>query len=134
MVGTHDAGSALSPESEAYMYSSGQNHPANARFKEVNKEMRLRRTKKMRTKVDDPQAADLIPDSRKTNGEKDWKAELPVIKYFYSMFASHVYLATQTWGDLYRLFKYFRLFQEWDDRRGSRLFLVYPSQFTELDL
>jgi len=48
------------------------------------------------------------------------------------MYSSHVYLAQSTWGDVYRLFKYFRLFQEWDDRKGSRLFLVYPNQLSEL--
>ena len=90
--------------------------------------MRLRRASKMRrTKVDDPQANDIIPDARKTNGAMDWTAPLPAIKYFYQMYSSHVYLATSTWGDVYRLFKYFHLFQEWDDRRGSRLFLVYPA-------
>ena len=47
------------------------------------------------------------------------------------MYSSHVYLATTTWGDLFRLYKYFNFFQEWDDRRGSRLFLVYPAQLTE---
>ena len=126
MVGDHKAGAALSPESEAYMISSAQNHPANTRFKQVNTQ-KMRKAKKMRTAVDDPQANDLIPDARKTNGEKTWKADQPAIKYFYTMYSSHVYLATCTWGDLYRLWKYFHLFQEWDDRRGSRLFLVYPA-------
>jgi len=142
MVGDHAAGGHLSFESEAYMLSSAQNHPANTRFKEVDsmaESMRLRRAQKWRTvstrkRVDNPQANDLIPDARKTNGEKDWKAGLPAIKYFQQMYSSHVYLATTTWGDLFRLYKYFNFFQEWDDRRGSRLFLVYPAQLTETDL
>lgn len=88
----------------------------------------------MATKVDDPQAGDDRPAEFKTSGELTWKEEGTPLSYFQSMYASHVYLATTTWGDVYRIFKYFRLFQEWDDRRGSRLFLVYPNQFTELDL
>jgi len=50
------------------------------------------------------------------------------------MYSSHVYTAQTTWGDAYRLHKYLRLFMDWDDRKGSRLFLVYPNQLTELDL
>jgi hypothetical protein len=33
MVGDHKSGPKISPESESYMYSSGQNHPVNWRFK-----------------------------------------------------------------------------------------------------
>jgi len=51
-----------------------------------------------------------LPVERLTNGEKDFIAVDPPIKYFYRMYSSHVYLATQTWGDLYRLYKYFHLF------------------------
>lgn len=92
--------------------------------------MRLAKTE---TKVPDPQANDDIPAARKTGAALDWKLADPLqSNYFYNMYSSHVYLAQSTWGDVYRLFKYFRLFQDWDDRKGSRLFLVYPNQLSEL--
>jgi hypothetical protein len=39
MVGDHKKGIVTSPESEQYMYSSGQSHPVNWRFKATKKEI-----------------------------------------------------------------------------------------------
>lgn len=45
MVGDHKKGRNYSNESESYLFSSGQNHPVNWRFKEKNnkKNPKLRR-------------------------------------------------------------------------------------------
>lgn len=64
----------------------------------------------MATKVVDPQAGDDVPAEFKTDGPLTWKEEGTPLSYFQLMYASHVYLATTTWGDVYRIFKYFRLF------------------------
>ena len=32
-----------------------------------------------------------------------------------------------TWGDLYRLYKYFRRFAAWDSKSGTRALRVYPA-------
>lgn len=71
---------------------------------------------------------------RKTSGELTWKTEGTPLSYFQTMYASHVYLATTTWGDVYRIFKYYRMFSTWDDSKGSRLFLIYPNQLDEIEL
>jgi len=85
-------------------------------------------------KAPDAQANDDQPEARKTVGPLEMTLADPASSYFYQMYSSHVYLAQPTWGDINRLFKYFRLFQEWDDSKGSRLFLIYPSQLSESDL
>ena len=82
-------------------------------------------------KAPDAQAKDDMPEARKTVGALDFTLTDEPSSYFYQMYSSHVYLAQPTWGDINRLFKYFRLFQEWDDSRGSRLFIIYPNQLTE---
>ena len=49
----------------------------------------------------------------KNEVEADRKFELTDKKpehYFYEMYKSQVYTQTSTWGDIYRLFKYFRRF------------------------
>ena len=32
------------------------------------------------------------------------------LKYFYEMYTNHVYDSTMTWGDVFRLYKYFMKF------------------------
>lgn len=53
-----------------------------------------------------------------------------MFKFFYNAFSNHVYDSTQTFGDVYRLFKYFFRFQEWDKERGRRLFKIFPCELT----
>ena len=47
------------------------------------------------------------------------------------MYATHVYDFTMTWGDLFRLFKYFQRFADWDKAQGARTLRVYPNQLTK---
>ena len=42
------------------------------------------------------------------------------------MYANHVYDSTMTWGDVYRLYKYYMKFSEWDGQQGTRTLRVYP--------
>ena len=59
-----------------------------------------------------------------TAAESTDGAEVPKYKdpsqYFYEMFKSHVYDMTATWGDVYRIFKYFRRFSNWDMSHGIK--------------
>ena len=43
------------------------------------------------------------------------------------MYANHVYDSTMTWGDVYRLYKYYMKFSEWDGQQGTRTLRVYPN-------
>ena len=43
----------------------------------------------------------------KSKSERTFKLDKDVFKFFYNAFSSHVYDQTQTFGDIYRLFKYF---------------------------
>ena len=49
------------------------------------------------------------------------------------MFSSHVKLGTMTWGDLFRLKKYYRMYSKWGDRNGVRMYLVFPNLLIEDD-
>lgn len=61
----------------------------------------------------------------------DWKVEDKPETYFQTTYASHVYSATTTWGDVYRMHKYYRLFSSWDGGKGGRLYMIYPNQLSE---
>jgi len=41
-------------------------------------------------------------------------ADKDPMHYFYQMYKNHVFTQTHTWGDCYRLFKYYRRFALWD--------------------
>jgi len=59
--------------------------------------------------------------------EKTFELDHNPILYFYNMYQNHVYNETMTWGDLYRLYKYYRRFAAWDSKSGSRTMRVYPA-------
>lgn len=40
-------------------------------------------------------------------------------------------IAKMTWGDLYRLFKYYIRFATWDGEIGTRSYRVFPNQLTK---
>lgn len=61
------------------------------------------------------------------------KSDKP-IHYVYSMYKSHVYEQRTTWGDVYRLFKYFRRFHGWDTSYNSRTFTILPAKLTKEQL
>lgn len=62
------------------------------------------------------------------NKERTFTLEGKTNSYFvYQMYSNHVYDQTMTWGDLYRVFKYFYQFQSWDASSATRLFRVVPS-------
>lgn len=46
------------------------------------------------------------------------------------MFRNHPYDEVMTWGDVFRLFKYWRRFQAWDAKKGTRLYKIYPNELT----
>ena len=57
--------------------------------------------------------------------ERKFDLEEKTNSYFtYEMFSNHVYDGTMTWGDLYRVFKYWYQFQNWDAARATRVFRV----------
>ncbi len=57
----------------------------------------------------DAQKDYVIPETRKTFMAKTFDLdETDKLKYFYQQYSSHAYLGTSTWGDIYRLVKYFR--------------------------
>jgi hypothetical protein len=91
-------------------------------------------TNKMRLAKKEGEAADKEKKEREfTLGEK-------TNSYFtYEMFSNHVYDGTMTWGDLYRVFKYWFQFQNWDAARATRVFRVAigglsTSQMSELSI
>lgn len=47
------------------------------------------------------------------------------------MYQNHVYDSKMTWGDLYRLFKYYIRFATWDGEIGTRSYRVFPNQLTK---
>lgn len=47
------------------------------------------------------------------------------------MYNNQVYDDTMTWGDLFRLFKYYRKFAKWDAEDGNRKLRVYPNRLTK---
>jgi len=77
----------------------------------------------------------VTPKNKQKDVAKDLSRELdknPLI-YFYNMFSSHVTLGTMTWGDLYRLMKYYRMYSKWADRDGVRMYLVFPNLLLDKD-
>lgn len=65
---------------------------------------------------------------------KTFKLEKDPLRYFYDSYKNHVYDETMTWGDVFRLHKYFRRFMEWDTKFGTRIFRVYPEKLTKEDI
>lgn len=80
--------------------------------------------------------------SKKVKKEDEKKDEEPMNKktytledkpylYIYSMYNNQVYDDTMTWGDLFRLFKYYRKFAKWDAEDGNRKLRVYPNRLSK---
>ena len=75
-----------------------------------------------------------IPENKRKSNVMEYKLQDNPLLYFFNMFSSHVYLGTMTWGDLYRLTKYYRMFSQWGDKKGPRMYLVFPNLISEDDL
>lgn len=74
-----------------------------------------------------------IPPNKRKSGSFNYKLEEDPLLYFYNMFSSHVYLGRMTWGDLFRLTKYYRIFSQWGDKKGVRMYLVFPNLISNED-
>lgn len=49
------------------------------------------------------------------------------------MFANHVYNGNLTYGDLFRMLKYCKLFGSWDTASHTRNYVIAPNKLTNLD-
>jgi hypothetical protein len=50
------------------------------------------------------------------------------------MFANHVYNGNLTYGDLFRMLKYCKLFGSWDTASHTRNYVIAPNKLTVLFL
>ena len=50
--------------------------------------------------------------------------------YFFNMFASYYSARRLTYGDFFRIFKYFRIFDNWDMQDQIRNYVIYPEKLT----
>lgn len=82
--------------------------------------MKLSKKVKQEVPNNDPKSED------KT--EKTFKLDGVPSDYVYAMYNNQVYDDTMTWGDLFRLFKYYRKFAKWDAEDGNRKLRVYPAK------
>jgi len=90
----------------------------------------MRFRKKEDEKKDEKKEEGKGEDDKDADDKRDFKLDDDVMKYFYESYQSHIYDVKMTWGDLFRLFKYYIRFSKWDSAIGTRTFRVYPVKLT----